>query len=227
MRAEPQPGRAAQVIGRVHVPAQPRYAVQGELGGAARGVPRPGGQAERGLEGGPGRRRVQGRAVARPRRPRTRSARPRRRAGPGRARPGAARAGRRTARPCRSRGQRAAAYPAPCRSAALSPARGSSGMTSAPSAASATAATWSSVMTITRAAAPEPSRTDPSTAVTVSLARASANSARRGPVSSASLDLAWSSTLTGISTDQVIGTSSVISLILPRHRTARTWRLTP
>ena len=79
-------------------------------------------------------------------------------------------------------------------------------MTSAPSAASATAATWSSVMTITRAAGPA----QRSAAVTVSQASASANSARRGPVSSASLDLAWASTLTGISTDQVIGTLSVI-----------------
>jgi len=81
-------------------------------------------------------------------------------------------------------------------------------MISAPSAARATAATWSSVMTITRATGPEPMA-----AVTASQASASANSARRGPVSSASLDLATPSTLTGISTDQVIGTSSVISLI--------------
>ena len=60
-------------------------------------------------------------------------------------------------------------------------------------------------MTITRAAGPEASA-----AVTVSQASASANSARRGPVSSASLDLACVSTLTGISTDQVLGTLSVI-----------------
>ena len=41
MRAQPERDRAAQVRRRVHVPAQPRYAVQAEFYGAARGVPRP------------------------------------------------------------------------------------------------------------------------------------------------------------------------------------------
>ena len=39
MRAEPERDRAAQVIRRVHVPAQPRDAVQDEFGGAGSGVP--------------------------------------------------------------------------------------------------------------------------------------------------------------------------------------------
>ena len=65
--------------------------------------------------------------------------------------------------------------------------------------------TSSSVMTTTRAAASHVSTTD-----SVSLASARASSPRRGPASGASLDLAWASTLTGISTDQVIRALSVM-----------------
>src|SRR5580704_8032434 len=111
-------------------------------------------------------------------------------------------------------GHRPAAYAAPCRSAALRPSRGSSGTTSAPRPASVTPATWSSVITITRAA-----WSHASAAVTVSQARARASSPRRGPASPASRDLAWASTLTGITTDQVVRALSAIKLILPRHLT--------
>ncbi len=83
-----------------------------------------------------------------------------------------------------------------------------------PSPVSVTAATWSSVMTITRAASSQAS-----TAVTVSHARARASSPRRGPARPASRDLARASTLTGITTDQVVRALSAITSILPRHRT--------
>ncbi len=79
------------------------------------------------------------------------------------------------------------------------------GTTSAPRPLSVPPATWSSVITITRAAA-----SHPSTAVTVSQARARASSPRRGPASPASRDLAWASTLTGITTDQVVRALSVM-----------------
>src|SRR6266704_3390666 len=63
VRAQAERGRAAQVRRRVHVPAQPWYAVQAEFGGAAGGVPRPGRQAERRPERRPRHRGIQRGAV--------------------------------------------------------------------------------------------------------------------------------------------------------------------
>lgn len=97
--------------------------------------------------------------------------------------------------------------PAPYRSAAFSPAAGSSGTTNAPSPASSAPATSSSVTTVTSATCGHASA-----AATVSSANASASAGRSAPTAAASLLLATASGFNGTTSDHATPVTSTSPL---------------